>query len=144
MGFNKQSYNNDYNKSNYIGVSFRVNKQTEKHIADALKAQDNIKAYICGLILADQKRKERKAGFVRSRSADRKTHLNYGKYPFEVIEVLANNDRYTVGYAETYDAAIALTASYTATTATGEVKIYQRIYDDTIGAWGAVEVSNGL
>ena len=139
MAFNKQEYNNNYNKDKYIGVSFRVNRETEKYIADALKAQDNVKAYICGLILADQKRKERKAGFVRSRS-DRKAHLNYGKYPFEVIEMLANNDRYTVGYAENLMAAVSLSASYSATTATGEVKIYQRIYDDTIGAWGAVEV----
>lgn len=139
MAFNKQSYNNAYNKDKYIGVSFRVNRETEKYIADALKVQDNVKAYICGLILADQKRKERKAGFVRSRS-DRKAHLNYGKYPFEVIEMLANNDRYTVGYAESYEAAQALSASYTATTATGEVKIYQRFYDDHISAWSAVEV----
>ena len=139
MAFNKQDYNNNYNRDKYIGVSFRVNRETEKDIADALKAQENMKAYICGLILADQKRKERKAGFVRSRS-DRKAHLNYGKYPFEVIEMLANNDRYTVGYAESYEAAQALSASYSSTTATGEVKIYQRTYDDTISAWGAVEV----
>lgn len=139
MAFNKQSYNNAYNKDKYIGVSFRVNRETEKDIADALKAQDNMKAYICGLILADQKRKERKTGYVRSRS-DRKAHMNYGKYPFEVIEFLANNDRYTVGYAENMMAAVSLSASYSATTATGEVKIYQRIYDDHIGAWAAVEV----
>lgn len=139
MAFNKQDYNNTYNKDKYIGVSFRVNRETEKDIADALKAQPNMKAYICGLILADQKRRERKAGFVRSRS-DRKAHMNYGKYPFEVIEFLANNDRYTVGYAESYDAAQALSASYSATTATGEVKIYQRFYDDHISAWSAVEV----
>ncbi len=139
MAFNKQDYNNNYNRGKYIGVSFRVNRETEKDIADALKAQDNMKAYICGLILADQKRKERKAGFVRSRS-DRKAHMNYGKYPFEVIEMLANNDRYTVGYAENYEAAQALSASYSSTTATGEVKIYQRFYDDHISAWSAVEV----
>lgn len=139
MAFNKQDYNNNYNRDKYIGVSFRVNRETEKDIADALKAQDNMKAYICGLILADQKRKERKAGFVRSRS-DRKAHMNYGKYPFEVIEMLAHNDRYTVGYAENYEAAQALSASYSSTTATGEVKIYQRFYDDHISAWSAVEV----
>lgn len=139
MAFNKQDYNNTYNKDKYIGVSFRVNRETEKDIADALKAQPNMKAYICGLILADQRRKERKAGFVRSRS-DRKAHLNYEKYPFEVIEFLANNDRYTVGYAENLMAAVSLSASYSSTTSTGEVKIYQRFYDDTLHACCAVEV----
>lgn len=142
MAFNKQDYNNTYNKDKYIGVSFRVNRETEKDIADALKAQPNMKAYICGLILADQKRRERRAGFVRSRS-DRKAHMNYGKYPYEVIEMLANNDRYTVGYAESYEAAQALSASYTATTATGEVKIYYRFFDNTgsCPAWCALEVT---
>jgi len=139
MAFNKVAYNNAYNKDKYIGVSFRVNRETEKHIADALKAQPNIKEYICKLITADQKRKERKAGFVRSR-ADRKIHANIDKYPFEVIEQIGHNDRYVVGFADSYDAAVALQSSYTASAATGPVVIYHRFYDPDLRVNAAVAV----
>lgn len=65
MSFDKAAYNKAYNRERYAGISFRINKETEKDIAEALREQSNIKEYICRLIRADVKRKQR-----RGRMAD--------------------------------------------------------------------------
>ena len=43
----------DYNKEHYININFRLNKDSEKHIIEHIKAQDNIKRYITALIIGD-------------------------------------------------------------------------------------------
>ena len=138
MSFDKQKYNDAYNKANYSTVSFRINKKDDKKILEHLKAQPKLKEYICSLILKDIQRYERKTGYVRSK-ADRKAHLNYQKYSFEVIECVGINDRYTVGFAESYEAAQALAISYISQHQTaGPLTIYQRFYDDTVKAHVAI------
>ena len=138
MSFDKRQYNDAYNKANYSTVSFRINKKDDKKILEHLKAQPKLKEYICSLILKDIQRYERKTGYVRSK-ADRKAHLNYQKYSFEVIECVGINDRYTVGFAESYEAAQALAISYISQHQTaGPLTIYQRFYDDTVKAHVAI------
>lgn len=138
MAFNKQSYNDAYNKAKYSTVSFRINKKDDQKILEHLKAQPKLKEYICGLIIKDMQRLERRSGYVRSK-ADRKAHLNYQKYEYEVIEAIGINDRYTVGFAESYEAAQALAISYIGQhQTTGPLTIYQRFYDDTVKAHVAI------
>ena len=144
MAFNKQSYNDKYNKENYKTVSFRVNKKDDQKILEHLKEQPNLKEYICGLVAKDLQRLESRRGYVRSK-ADRKAHLNYQKYEYEVIEAIGVNDRYTVGFAENYDAAEALAISYIAQHQTsGPLTIYQRFYDDHVHAHVAVACDMSL
>ena len=140
MSFNKTTYNNAYNKQNYIGVSFRINRTTEKDVADALKAVDNIKAYICKLIRADVKKKQRRAGWAMNRG-DKKVHADFKRYPFEVVELLAFNDRYTVGFAEDLDAAHAMLAHYQARNQEcGPLAVYHRFHDPDLNVIASVQV----
>lgn len=140
MSFNKTEYNNAYNKANYLGVSFRINRTTEKDIADALKDVENIKAYICKLIRADVRKKQRRAGWQMNRG-DLKIHKDYGRYPFEVVEMVGCNDRYTVGFAEDLDAANLMLSYYAQRNENaGPLAIYHRFYDDHVGAHCAVQV----
>lgn len=140
MSFDKQAYTAAYNKDRYIGVSFRINKQTEKDIADALKDVTNMKEYICRLIRADVKRKQRRAGWVMNK-ADKKVHQDYARYPFEVVELLAFNDRYTVGFAEDRDSAEMLLSYYQRTNQdAGPLAIYHRFYDPDLKVIGSVQV----
>lgn len=140
----KQRYNNAYNKANYTGVSFRLNSRTEQDVIDALKNVENMKEYLVKLIRADQKRRNTKAGRVFN-NGDRKTHVNVSKYPFEVIEYPANNDRYTVGFADCFDNAQAMLATYASRQKNaGPLKILQRSVDvdeKGIRSVYAVEVS---
>lgn len=129
MSFDKAAYNNAYNKERYVGISFRINKETEKDIAEALKEQRNIKEYICKLIRSDVKRQRRRAGWALN-TGDRKIHADVDRYPFEVIEFLANNDRYTIGFTQSYDAAESMLAWYVSHNEdAGPVAIYIRRID---------------
>lgn len=140
MSFDKVAYNNAYNKEKYLGVSFRINRISEKDIADALKDVTNMKEYICKLIRADVKRRQRRAGWVLNKG-DRKVHADYKRYPFEVVELLAFNDRYTVGFAEDRDSAEMMLNYYQRTNQeSGPLAIYHRFYDPDLQTVGAVQV----
>lgn len=140
MSFDKSAYTNAYNKEKYLGVSFRINRISEKDIADALKDVTNMKEYICRLIRADVKRKQRRAGWAVNRG-DKKIHQDYKRYPFEVIEMVGFNDRYTVGFAEDLDAANMMLSYYAQKNeAAGPLAIYHRFYDDTVKAVCSVQV----
>lgn len=140
MSFDKAEYNKAYNKERYAGISFRINKETEKDIAEALKGQRNIKEYICKLIRADVKRQRRRKGWAMN-NGDRKIHADVQRYPFEVIEFLANNDRYTIGFTQSLDAAESMLAWYVSHNEdAGPVSIYCRKYDERLHAPYAVQV----
>lgn len=140
MSFDKAAYNNAYNKEKYLGVSFRINRTTEKDIADALKDVANMKEYICRLIRADVKKKQRRAGWQMNRG-DQKIHKDIQRYPFEVVEMVGFNDRYTVGFAENLDAANMMLAYYAKRNeSAGPLAIYHRFYDEHVGARCAVQV----
>lgn len=145
MGFDKQKYNDAYNKAKYINISFRISRDKDKHIMEMLSRQENVKAYICDLITKDIKRFERRTGFVRNRG-DRSVHLNYSKYPYEVIEWINDIDRYTVGFAENMDAAVTMAVGYSSARdrAHGPLRIYERDYDDYIKAYTCCEVHTQL
>lgn len=140
MSFDKIAYNNAYNKEKYTNVSFRINRITEKDIADVLKDVTNMKEYICKLIRADVKRRQRRAGWVLN-NGDRKVHADYKRYPFEVVELLAFNDRYTVGFATDRDSAEIMLNYYQRTNQeAGPLAIYHRFYDEDLQTIGAVQV----
>ena len=142
MSFDKAAYNNAYNKEKYLGVSFRINKQTEKDIADALKDVSNMKEYICRLVRADVKKRQRRAGWAMNRG-DQKTHKDYARFPFEVIEMVGFNDRYTVGFAEDLDAANMMLSYYAQKNeAAGPLAIYHRFYDKDLKAMAAIQVTD--
>lgn len=140
MSFNKQIYNNAYNREKYTGVSFRINKITEKDISDALSEQDNVKEYICRLIRADVRKRQRKAGWAMNKG-DRRIHADIARYPFEVVEFLSHNDRYTVGFTQSLDAAESMVAWYVEHNQdAGPIAIYCRRYDERVGVRYAVQV----
>lgn len=142
MSFDKKAYNNAYNKENYLGVSFRINRTTEKDIADALKDVSNMKEYICRLIRADARKRQRRAGWTLNRG-DQKTHRDCGRFPFEVIEMVGFNDRYTVGFAEDLDAANLLLSYYAQKNeAAGPLAIYHRFYDKDRKEMAAIQVTD--
>lgn len=142
MSFDKTAYNNAYNRERYIGVSFRINKITEKDIADALKDVTNMKEYICRLIRADVKRKQRRAGWAMNRG-DIKTHKDFSRYPYEVIEMVGFNDRYTIGFAEDLHAANMMLAYYAQKNqGAGPLAIYHRFYDKDLKAMAAIQVTD--
>lgn len=129
MAFSKAEYNNNYNKQNYIGVSFRVHKHNDKDIADALKGQENMKEYICRLIRADVRKRQRRKGWSMN-NGNRKIHKDIARYPFEVVEFLAFNDRYTVGFTQTLEAAESMMAWYVQhNTDAGPLAVYCRRMD---------------
>lgn len=141
MSFDKKAYNNAYNKKKYTGVSFRLHSVNDADVLEALKDIPNVKEYLCKLVRQDKRRNERKHGYQYNRG-DRKVHLNYKKYPFEVIEFTGLNGRYTVAYAENYDIAQGIAAAYLQNhPEAAPVAIYERIYDDHIHAYAAVQVN---
>lgn len=141
MSFDKKAYNNAYNKKTYTGVSFRLHSVNDADVLDALKDVTNVKEYLCKLVRQDKRRNERKHGYQYNRG-DRKVHLNYQKYPFEVIEFNELNGRYTIGYAESYDIARGIADEYLRKHPdAGAVMIYERMHDETINAWVAVQVN---
>ena len=57
----KQAYNNEYNKRNYISFSFRLNRDSEMYIVRHIMEQpEGVKAYITGLIVKDMKNQRRR------------------------------------------------------------------------------------
>lgn len=140
MTYDKQTYNNAYNKNKYVGVSFRISTSADQDIIDALKEQENVKAYICKLIRSDQKRRARRRGIIHG--SDRSTARNYKKFPYEVLEDLPGCDHYTVGFTSDYDSAVMMAAEYASRTeGCGRLRIMCRTYDQTLNAVTAVEVS---
>ena len=140
MSFDKKKYNNEYNKKTYTGISFRLHTVNDADVLDALKDISNVKEYLCKLIRQDKRKNERKHGYQYNRG-DRKVHLNYTKYPYEVIEFKEANDRYTVGYAEKVETAQGIADAYLMKHPdAGAVAIYERVYDDHISAYAAVQV----
>lgn len=136
----KMIYNNAYNKANYTGISFRLNSTSDAEVLAMLKAQDNLKAYICKLVMADIRQKERKKGRVMNRG-DRRIHDNIKTYPYEIIEELPNGDRYSVGFCDDMNNAVLMIAEYAARReVTGPLHILQRSYDPDLHSIMAVEV----
>ena len=136
----KQAYNNAYNKTNYTGVSFRLNNTSDAEVLAMLKSQDNLKAYICKLVMSDIRQKERKKGRVMNRG-DRRIHDNIKLYPYEIIEELPNGDRYSVGFCDDMQNAMLMIAEYAARReVTGPLHILQRSYDPDLHCIMAVEV----
>lgn len=136
----KMIYNNAYNKANYTGISFRLNSTSDADVLAMLKAQDNLKAYICKLVMADIRQKERKKGRVMNRG-DRRIHDNIKLYPYEIIEELPNGDRYSVGFCDDMNNALLMVAEYAARRdVTGPLHILQRSYDHDLKCIMAVEV----
>ena len=56
---NKQEYNNQYNRSAYTGISFRLSNKSEQEVIDWIRSQENAKEYICSLIVKDMKRRKK-------------------------------------------------------------------------------------
>lgn len=136
----KMAYNNAYNKTNYTGVSFRLNNTSDAEVLAMLKAQANLKAYICKLVMADIRQKERKKGRVMNRG-DRRIHDNIKLYPYEIIEELPNGDRFSVGFCDDMNNAVLMIAEYAARVpVTGPLHILQRSYDPDMRCIMAVEV----
>ena len=136
----KMDYNNAYNKENYTGISFRLKSTSDAEVLAMLKAQDNLKAYICKLVMADIRQKERKKGRVMNRG-DRRIHDNIKLYPYEIIEELPNGDRYSVGFCDDMQNAMLMIAEYAARReVTGPLHILQRSYDPDMRCIMAVEV----
>lgn len=136
----KMAYNNAYNKTNYTGVSFRLNNTSDAEVLAMLKAQDNLKAYLCRLVMADIRQKERKKGRVMNRG-DRRIHDNIKLYPYEIIEELPNGDRFSVGFCDDMNNAVLMIAEYAARVpVTGPLHILQRSYDPDMRCIMAVEV----
>lgn len=141
MSFNKQAYNNEYNKKTYTGISFRLNNVTDKDILDCLKqSEGNMKEYICKLIRSDIKTRERRRGIKMNRSG-RPENLDWQRWPFEIIEFTNGNDRYTVGFAAGIEQARSVALHHVETHPdAGATMIYQRTYDDYVKAVIAVQV----
>ena len=88
------------------------------------------------------KRRQTRKGWHMN-NGDRNIHKDYQRYPFEVIEGLAYGDKYTVGFAATYDAAQDLVYNYQARNAdAGPLAIYHRFYDDHTNSITAVQVTD--
>lgn len=141
MSFDKQAYNNEYNKRTYTGISIRLNNQADADVLDFLqKENENTKALICKLIRTEIKRRRARKGWQLN-NGDRKLHADIKRYPFEVIELLAFNDRYTVGFAASIEGAQDLVYYYQARNeAAGPLAIYERRYDPDLHTRYAVQV----
>lgn len=141
MSFNKTAYNNEYNAKNYTGISIRLSNTADADVIDFLRSSDlNTKALICKLVRTEMKRRQTKKGWHMN-NGDRKIHMDYQRYPFEVIEGLAYGDKYTVGFAASYDAAQDLLYNYQSrNTEAGPLAIYNRFYDDHTHSITAVQV----
>ena len=112
MSFDKMAYNADYNKNNYQSFSFRLAKAGEDaDIIKHLKAQPNLKPYLCSLIRKDMKEKARKSRYV-VRTGSSYEHDHVKQCPYEVIEDLPYGDHYSIGYAATMDDAALLIMNY--------------------------------
>lgn len=142
MSFNKTAYNNEYNAKNYTGISIRLSNTADADVIDFLRSSDlNTKALICKLVRTEMKRRQTRKGWHMN-NGDRKIHSDYKRYPFEIIEGLAYGDKYTVGFAATYDAAQDLVYNYQARNAeAGPLAIYHRFFDDHTKTVTAVQVT---
>jgi len=142
MSENKRAaYNNAFNRDNYTGVSFRLNNRTEQDVIDVLKSAGSVKAYIVKLIRTDQRRRDARNGRVFN-NGDRRMHENIDKYPFEVVEFIRGNDRYTVGFADCIENAQAMLSTYASRQQNaGPLKIYERRQDPDLNCVYAVEVT---
>lgn len=141
MSFDKAKYNNEYNSKNYTGISIRLSNKEDADVIEFLRSSDlNTKALICKLVRTEMKRRQTKKGWHMN-NGDRKIHKDYKKYPFEVVELLAFNDRYTVGFASTYEAAQDLLFTYQQRNQeAGPMAVYHRFYDPDLKTVGAVQV----
>lgn len=141
MSFNKQAYNNAYNKEKYKGISIRLDINDDADVIEFLTSSKlNTKALICKLVRTEMKRRQTKMGWHMN-NGDRKIHKDIQRYPFEVVEMLAYNDRYTVGFAATLDAAVDLTYYYQQRNQeAGPLAIYHRQYDPDLRVNYAVQV----
>jgi len=142
MSFDKIAYNNAYNAKNYTGISIRLHNTDDADVIDFLRSSDlNTKALICKLVRTEMKRRQTKKGWHMN-NGDRKIHADYQRYPFEIIEGLAYGDKYTVGFAATYEAAQDLVYNYQARNAeAGPLVIYHRFFDDHTNSITAVQVT---
>lgn len=140
---NRTAYNNAYNKANYIGVSFRLDKVNDMDVLQMLQMQSNSKAYICKLVRTDIKRQKARHKRIMN-NGDRKLHADYKSYPFEVIEDLPFNDRYIVGFAEDLENAVLLRDAYAQREngTNGHLHIMQRGYDPDLNTIYAFEVNS--
>lgn len=141
MSFNKTAYNNEYNAKNYTGISIRLSNTADADVIDFLRSSDlNTKALICKLVRTEMKRRQTRKGWHMN-NGDRKIHKDYQKYPYEVVELLAYNDRYTVGFASSYEAAQDLLFNYQQRNQeAGPLAVYHRFYDPDLKTVGAVQV----
>ena len=139
MTYNKQKYNDAYNRANYTGISFRLSNSQDVDVLSALKRCDNLKAYICRLVREDLQ-KQRKLVF---NPADRRLQMDYQKYPFEVLEDLPYGDRYSVGFAEDLDNALIMMGEYSRRQkGCGKLHVLHREYDEHVKALRALEVTH--
>ena len=141
MSFDKKAYNNAYNKERYKGISFRLDIKEDADVIAFLTSSDlNTKQLICKLVRTEMKRRQTLKGW-RLNNGDRKVHKDIQRYPFEIIEMLAYNDRYTVGFAQTIDAAVNLVYFYQQRNQeAGPLAIYHRQYDPDLRTRYAVQV----
>lgn len=144
MTFDKTKYNNEFNKRNYTGVSFRLNSEKEANIIEHLKKQENLKEYICKLVSADMKRIAARSRRIMNKS-DRNLWKDYQRYPYEVIEDLPYDSHYTVGFAEDVDNAALLLAEYARRTKNpGALHIIHREYDPDLNVVRSIEVRDEI
>ena len=143
MSFDKSAYNNAYNAKNYTGISIRLSNKEDADVIEFLRSSDlNTKALICKLVRTEMKRRQTKKGWHMN-NGDRNIHKDYRRYPFEVIEGLAYGDKYTVGFAASYEAAQDLLYNYQSRTPeAGPLAIYNRFYDDHTHSITAVQVTD--
>lgn len=67
----KQSYNNEFNKANYLSYSFRLSRAKEyKYMMWLAGRPEGLKPYIISLIEADMKRQKRRKKVINAEEAD--------------------------------------------------------------------------
>ena len=133
---NKQEYNNQYNRSSYTGISFRLNNRTEGELIDWIRSQDNAKDYICTLVLKDMKRKKKAEREMKNRE-----NLFHQQLTWEVLEDLPYNDHYAVGYTSSFLEAVTILSHYSESH-TGPLGIVERGYDHDLNCYYGVRRSS--
>lgn len=129
---NKQEYNNQYNRSAYTGISFRLSNRSEQELIDWIRSQDNVKDYICSLISKDMKRRKKQEREERNRQ-----NLFNQQLTWEVLEDLPYNDHYAVGYTNSFLEAVTI-LSHHSESHTGPLGIVERSYDNDLNCYYGV------
>ncbi len=115
---NKIKYNNEYNKTHYKSFSFRLNPKQEQEVITHLSKQENMKAYIVALVLAD-------LGMINMSDC------------YEVIERVRENDYYSVGVAADLAGAVQILAKFVQENEPyGSFRIVHRLYDPRLRVMG--------